>query len=958
MRSIKLCAVILLTLVWSAHTASAATLEQLMDLYQTYDRNGDGIDEIEFLSPLFPPPAGLGPNEELVVVFVEPRLLQTLPSYLKTNDTAQDVMDALLQLRDDLRGDGFASVFVLADVYDGGKDQDGLTVLALRDFLIDVRKSFCGLKGTMLIGNFPESKLVRQQFWVSRHDKGEGNKIAGKALKINDMFVHAKAGILAHRSDLVLGDLDGGWDKLYNLNLSAQGFGARIDGKSLSVGKFKSCLYEKHTYKDSDAFFIADAGFTGMKESGGCLTLNITKLSAGLELSAADKGLINPIARPEIQVSRINAKHVAMSPGYWLVDKNGKHVVGKDGKPQIVSATNKYGSQFQNDSGFSWWKQDLALERRLILEYLERNHDFRTGQYDHLPFRAAGISYELGSATGSSNELSTAMSKAGATPSTPVVANNAPLLDYVNWLKKPAILRSIWAHSNGTVSNFGDKYQHGQLVAATGTPWRWKKFGGEFAGVYPSFVDQGKSANFYLYRTLWENNKLDGAGPQMFIHQGCEVNSPIWDGAYTSGSYGKAQNAEGQLFYLNGLAVLSRAKVFYDGPEGLKSAWTGPRSVFGSALTTYYNTLSKETLFKQAQKMPYGWGVATQGDPRVNRKRSYSWSVNGDWSLRLRYERLVNGKGKYTSAAQGKPRELVFEVPVGAAELKVMMTPGWSGGDADLFVKHGAAINWSKENKYQNSPTFKAQYKNGSNETVIFKNPAPGTWYVGINAYSGNPAAVVSAQLKGLTNNVYTTATVNNYAVQDFQINVPAGATRLDVDMYGSGDGDLYVKHGAMPANYKGFHNSATFKAPYKGGSSESVSFDYPASGTWHVRVYGYSGNPKITLSSYVETAPEATYRTFGVWKGGTKQWTIDVPAGVAEMTVHQGGTGDADLYVKRAAFSWPSDKGYKNQPEFKAGYNSGTNETVVFQKPAAGQWHVLVHGYQHAGGHVTVTFD
>ena len=35
--------------------------------------------------------------------------------------------------------------------------------------------------------------------------------------------------------------------------------------------------------------------------------------------------------------------------------------------------------------------RDFDLERRLLLDYFERNHRFRTGGHSHLPFRAATI---------------------------------------------------------------------------------------------------------------------------------------------------------------------------------------------------------------------------------------------------------------------------------------------------------------------------------------------------------------------------------------------------------------------------------------------------------------------------------------------------------------------------------------------------------------------------------------
>lgn len=80
-------------------------------------------------------------------------------------------------------------------------------------------------------------------------------------------------------------------------------------------------------------------------------------------------------------------------------------------------------------------------------------------------------------------------------------------------------------------------------------------------------------------------------------------------------------------------------------------------------------------------------------------------------------------------------------------------------------------------------------------------------------------------------------------AVANYQIVIPASATNLVVTITGTGDADLYVKRTAInwPAE-QGAHNDAEFKAPYIGGSAESVTFPAPASATWNVLVHGYSG--------------------------------------------------------------------------------------------------------------------
>lgn len=88
-----------------------------------------------------------------------------------------------------------------------------------------------------------------------------------------------------------------------------------------------------------------------------------------------------------------------------------------------------------------------------------------------------------------------------------------------------------------------------------------------------------------------------------------------------------------------------------------------------------------------------------------------------------------------------------------------------------------------------------------------------------------------------------------------------------------------------------------------------------------------------------------------------TVAFTIDVPANATDLTVTITGSGDADLYVKRAAINWPSDKGSHNDAEFKAPYKAGSSESVTFANPAEDTWNVLVHGYDPSSGTITATW-
>ena len=99
------------------------------------------------------------------------------------------------------------------------------------------------------------------------------------------------------------------------------------------------------------------------------------------------------------------------------------------------------------------------------------------------------------------------------------------------------------------------------------------------------------------------------------------------------------------------------------------------------------------------------------------------------------------------------------------------------------------------------------------------------------------------------------------------------------------------------------------------------------------------------------------TASSFSLAQNATKAYTVNLPANVTNLTVSITGSGDADLYVKRAAINWPADQGAHNDAEFKSQYIGGSNESVSFTNPASGNWNVFLHGYTASSGSVTATW-
>lgn len=181
-----------------------------------------------------------------------------------------------------------------------------------------------------------------------------------------------------------------------------------------------------------------------------------------------------------------------------------------------------------------------------------------------------------------------------------------------------------------------------------------------------------------------------------------------------------------------------------------------------------------------------------------------------------------------------------------------------------------------------------------------------------------------------------------------FTMQVPAGATELNFDMAGgTGDADLYVKFGSAPTS------SSYDCRPYKGGSAESCPISNAQQGTYFVKVVAYSAFSGVSLTgSFTEpstgggaTGGSASVTDISVARRAWTYYTIDVPAGMAALDfAMSGGTGDADMYIRRG--SQPTSSTYDCRP-----YMSGNTEACAFTNPTADTWHIGIYGYSAASG-------
>ncbi|MBN1205260.1 MAG: M4 family metallopeptidase [Myxococcaceae bacterium] len=183
-------------------------------------------------------------------------------------------------------------------------------------------------------------------------------------------------------------------------------------------------------------------------------------------------------------------------------------------------------------------------------------------------------------------------------------------------------------------------------------------------------------------------------------------------------------------------------------------------------------------------------------------------------------------------------------VPSGQASLQFTISGG--AGDADLYVKYGAAPTRSS---YDCRP-----YAGGNSESCSFTNPAAGDWYVMLNAYSTYSGVTLTGTYGSgggggdtLTNGVATAPYSGaSGSWTCWTLTVPAGKSSVVFNQAGAtgntGDADLYVRYNAAPT-------TSTYNCrPYLSGNTETCTISSPSAGTWYACSRGYSAYTQVTM--------------------------------------------------------------------------------------------------------------
>ncbi|CAM4132845.1 S8 family serine peptidase [Pseudoalteromonas byunsanensis] len=208
---------------------------------------------------------------------------------------------------------------------------------------------------------------------------------------------------------------------------------------------------------------------------------------------------------------------------------------------------------------------------------------------------------------------------------------------------------------------------------------------------------------------------------------------------------------------------------------------------------------------------------------------------------------------------------------------------------------------------------------------------------------------IVEPPITELTSGAGVAADGANGSQKYFRINVPAGSSALSFVLTGgSGDADLYVKQGQKPTT-----NDYACR-PYKNGNEEQCDFTNPAGGDWYAMLHGYSSYSGATLTATVggdDTGCGSDCLQNGVpvtgLAGSQNQqlnYKIEVPANVTLNVSISGGSGDADLYVKKG--SAPTTSSYDCRP-----FRNGNSETCSLNSGQGGTYYIMLNGYTSFSG-------
>lgn len=282
---------------------------------------------------------------------------------------------------------------------------------------------------------------------------------------------------------------------------------------------------------------------------------------------------------------------------------------------------------------------------------------------------------------------------------------------------------------------------------------------------------------------------------------------------------------------------------------------------------------------------------------------------------------LQNGDPK-TGLAGTQQTPMFFKVNV-PADQKQLVINSWGGdGDADIYLRHDSLPT---PYEYDYSSNFI-----GNKESINIPNPSTGTWYVMMVGYQ----SVFSG-----------TSLMAFYTNCAFE-----ASSKTELVLSDGGDYTATIKPDGSACGWAAFSTVPwiSITSPASGTGQGVISYSvesYTGAGPRNGAVKIADQEIVITQLSadfplnYLENEQEIIIQP--ATKDGAAYFKITVPPEQRIFRVQiwdeDGQSGDMDLYVRYG--SLPTQETYDFRP-----YMDGSNESAFAEKPAPGNWYIMLH--------------
>jgi vibriolysin len=470
---------------------------------------------------------------------------------------------------------------------------------------------------------------------------------------------------------------------------------------------------------------------------------------------------------------------------------------------------------------------------------------------------------------------------------------------------------------------------------------------------------------YNYYKTKFNRDSIDGAGMTLIatVHYGNKYNNAFWNGSQMVFGDG-----DGTTFapFANALDVVAHelahgvtertANLTYSSePGALNEAWS---DIYGAAVEAYRDGAVGSNTWKIGEAI---YTPGTSGDALRYMNNPTADGYSADYYPERLYPNCTPSSSNDYCGVHGNSgiANLAFYLvvaggthPRGKTSVNV---PAIGMAKAEQIFYRALTTYMTSSTNFQGARNATAQAAAdlyGGTSSAEY-NAVQKCWdAVGV---PGGPVQVTTLSNGQTVSNL--SASTGNWLY--FKITVPSGQTQLKVvTSGGSGDGDLYVRQGALPttSTYNGKSTGST--------NSETVTISNPAAGDWYIGFYAYSSFSGASLTatysgggggSMNETEPNGSTSSANVisTSGTTVTGYISSSSDVdyfkvtvpglttltVDLTVPSTKDYDVKLYNSSGTVLASGTNG-TGQPERVTWYNSSSSSQVVY---------IRVYGYNGA---------